>query len=182
MEHIYQQENFGKEDWFSFPNLYKQFVERLPDGSIFVEVGSWKGKSIACFAVEVINSGKNISIFAVDTWMGDNGCGKFEDDTLYNIFQENIKPINLKLNQMRLDSIEASKCFQDNSIDIVFIDACHEYEYVKADIEAWYQKVKIGGIIAGHDYPAWASVVRAVGERFGSDIQSVDGCWIHHKQ
>ena len=181
MEHIYQQPQFG-ENWFSFPLLYKQFVERMPDGSIFVEVGSWKGKSIACFAVEVINSGKKIETVAVDTWMGDDGCGKYEDDTLYNIFLENIKPVSHIIQIVRLNSVKAAEEFYDKSIDIVFIDACHEYEYVKADIEAWYPKVKVGGIIAGHDYPAWASVVRAVSDRFGSEIQAVDGCWIHHKQ
>ena len=44
MEHIYQQLQFG-EDWFTYPEFYKQMVERFSSGSKFVEVGCWKGKS-----------------------------------------------------------------------------------------------------------------------------------------
>jgi hypothetical protein len=34
----------------------------------------------------------------------------------------------------------------------VYIDANHNYENVKADINAWYPKVKKNGLIGGHDY------------------------------
>jgi hypothetical protein len=49
-------------------------------------------------------------------------------------------------------SLEAVNSFEDESLDFVFIDANHKYEYVKADLEAWYPKVRQGGIIAGDDY------------------------------
>jgi predicted O-methyltransferase YrrM len=35
--------------------------------------------------------------------------------------------------------------------DAVFIDGNHSYEYVKKDLENYYPKVKIGGIVALHD-------------------------------
>ena len=35
------------EGWFTYPNLYSQFVKEMKDGSVFVEIGSWKGKSMA---------------------------------------------------------------------------------------------------------------------------------------
>jgi len=41
--------------------------------------------------------------------------------------------------------------FEDNSIGMIFIDGSHEYELVKADMEAWRPKVVPGGIIALHD-------------------------------
>jgi predicted O-methyltransferase YrrM len=47
--------------------------------------------------------------------------------------------------------LDACKLYQDNSLDFVFIDASHEYQDVKEDIINWLPKVKIGGIIAGHD-------------------------------
>jgi predicted O-methyltransferase YrrM len=37
-------------------------------------------------------------------------------------------------------------------LDFVFIDADHSYEGCKADIEAWFPKVKPGGLLSGHDY------------------------------
>lgn len=49
-------------------------------------------------------------------------------------------------------SEEAAKGFRDEMVDIVFIDANHDYKYVKQDIELWAPKVRSGGCVAGHDY------------------------------
>jgi hypothetical protein len=49
-------------------------------------------------------------------------------------------------------SVEAAKQFEDGYFDFVYIDANHTYESVIADLEAWYPKVRKGGMIAGHDY------------------------------
>lgn len=53
---------------------------------------------------------------------------------------------------VRQPSLEAAQGFDDGSLDFVYLDANHEYEHVLKDIEAWYPKVKIGGILAGDDY------------------------------
>ena len=49
-------------------------------------------------------------------------------------------------------SDDAAEHFKDNSIDFVYIDGNHQYEFVKKDIEAYYHKVKKGGVIGGDDY------------------------------
>lgn len=73
-------------------------------------------------------------------------------------------------------SVEAAKLIPDESLDFVFIDANHAYEFVKADIQAWYPKVRYGGIVSGHDYYEFKSgkggVVQAVDEFVESLIQS----------
>ena len=46
--------------WFTFPNFYRLLVEQAKENFHFVEVGTWKGKSAAFLAVEIINSGKTI--------------------------------------------------------------------------------------------------------------------------
>mgnify|MGYP003349871615 CR=1 FL=1 len=68
MQHFY--ENIGPENWFNYQDLYRMVVEKYPSGSHFIEVGSWKGRSSAFMAVEIINSGKNIKFDCVDTWEG----------------------------------------------------------------------------------------------------------------
>lgn len=69
---------------------------------------------------------------------------------------------------IRLESKQAVKCIEDNELDLVYIDASHSYENVKQDIELWFPKIKVGGIICGHDYDSINSpgVVRAVNEKF----------------
>ena len=53
---------------------------------------------------------------------------------------------------IRADSLHAAKAIPDQSLDLAFIDADHSYDGCKADIAAYYAKVKPGGFIAGHDY------------------------------
>jgi hypothetical protein len=53
---------------------------------------------------------------------------------------------------VRASSEIASNMFQDESLDFVYIDANHAYDFVKQDIELWYPKVKKGGYLWGHDY------------------------------
>jgi predicted O-methyltransferase YrrM len=73
---------------------------------------------------------------------------------------------------------EASKLFEDGSLDGVFIDADHSYEAVKQDIQNWLPKIRVGGILAGHDYNStFQEVMKAVNELlhgFGLYGQ----CWI----
>ena len=188
MQHIWRQENFG-ENWFSYPGVYHDFAQICPDGGSIVEVGSWKGRSAACMAVEIINTNKNINFHCVDTWEGsrEHTPDRFEDiknNTLYDTFIENIKPVAHVVKPMRMTSVAGSTHFADESIDIVFIDANHEYEGVKEDIEHWLPKVKHGGIISGHDYSTtWKGVVKAVDELIGKDnITLKEGAWIWKKQ
>jgi len=49
-------------------------------------------------------------------------------------------------------SVRAAKQFKDGYFDFVYIDADHSYDGVTADLEAWYPKVRKGGMLAGHDY------------------------------
>lgn len=182
MEHIYEREEFG-ENWFTYPNLYKQVVNRLSTGSTFVEVGSWKGKSIAFFVVEAVNSGKTIECYSVDTWEGSSEHADYDilkNDGLFNLFKSNIEPIQEHIKYIRKPSLLAAEDFADDSIDSVFIDAAHDYDNVKADIQAWIPKVKSGGLIMGHDYLS-SGVKKAVDEYFGNAVlfnDAMENCWI----
>jgi hypothetical protein len=188
MNHIYNQPQFGvSDDWFGYKTVYDMFVKMLPQNGTIVEVGVWKGKSLAYLGVEAVNSGKNLRVFGVDTWLGSpehQNDPLIKTDTLYNLFMTNIFPLLGAVTPIRMASVNAAKLFPDNSIDIVFIDACHEYECVKEDINAWFPKIKKGGIISGHDYqwgdkrPGGAPVKKAVDEIFGvTNVTFIDGNW-----
>lgn len=49
------------------------------------------------------------------------------------------------------DSVEAAGRIMDGALDFAFLDARHDYEGVKADLEAWAPKVRQGGLIILHD-------------------------------
>jgi hypothetical protein len=64
---------------------------------------------------------------------------------------------------IRDDSLNAARLFSDGGLDWVHIDADHSYAACKADIEAWAPKVKIGGVVAGHDYTDMNSATTVFG-------------------
>lgn len=184
IEHFYEDVH----GWFDFQNIYKAEVEKAKDGSWFVEVGAWLGRSTAFMAVEIANSAKKIKFDVVDTWRGNpdemhhfndvlskcNGCA-------YGKFILNMKAggVMKYINAIHAASLEAAEEYEDETLDFVFIDACHAYEYITSDINAWLPKVKYGGILAGHDYNR-DSVKKAVHELL--DDVSVNGTsWIYRK-
>ena len=61
-------------------------------------------------------------------------------------------------------STEAARDVEDGSLDYVYIDADHRFDYVMEDLITWGRKVRPGGVIAGHDYYRFrnAGVVPAV--------------------
>jgi hypothetical protein len=66
-----------------------------------------------------------------------------------------------------MESVKAANLFTDNSITFCMLDAAHDYDSLKADIEAWFPKVRSGGVIAGDDYESnWPGVDKAVNEFF----------------
>ena len=82
---------------------------------------------------------------------------------------------------LRSDTREAASQFEDDSLDALFVDADHRYEFVRADIVAWLPKVKPGGLIVGHDY--WnkdPGVVRAVDELFAGRHELIPQTRIWH--
>jgi predicted O-methyltransferase YrrM len=181
MDHFYQ--GLG-ENWFDYQELYSKMVKDFPDKSHFVEVGSWKGMSSAYMAVEIINSGKKIKFDCIDIWEYDKSDipkDYYEDATedLYSVFCKNIEPVKDIITPIKELSSKAAERYKDNSIDFIFIDAAHDYENVKKDINAWFPKLKKGGIIAGHDY--WFDGVKsAVNEYFiAGGVIGFGNCWFY---
>lgn len=92
-------------------------------------------------------------------------------------------------------SENAVKNFEDMTFDAVYIDARHDYNYVKQDIELWLPKLKSGGIICGHDYitekflsftgfdwhgkkMGYGGVKKAVDEKFKNVKVFKDSSWL----
>ena len=63
---------------------------------------------------------------------------------------ERLAPFNCEI--IKKTSMEAVKDFNDNSLDFVYIDGNHTFEYAVNDIAEWSKKVRPGGIVSGHDF------------------------------
>lgn len=188
IKHFYR--SLQKETFFNYERVYNYVIDQY-DTAKFVEIGVWRGQSVCYAAVEIINKRKNITIDAIDTWEGSpqenlHQKDPHQDGTLYDIFLKNIEPVKHIITPVKMDSIQASFRYEDRSLDFVFIDASHIYEAVKADIQAWLPKVKIGGYIGGHDYNTniepLNGVKLAVDEIFGEDKKIYNqnwGSWLH---
>lgn len=115
-----------------------------------VEVGTDHGK----YAQQILSGIPNLRLSCIDPWIayteGDNVHTQEEMNQIYNEALERTKNFNCVL--LRETSMEAVSRFGDNSLDFVFIDGNHSYEFVKEDIREWTKKVKPGGVVAGHDY------------------------------
>jgi hypothetical protein len=81
----------------------------------------------------------------------------------------------------RMKTIDAAKHVPDGSLDFVFIDADHTYEGCRADILTWEPKVRVGGMLSGHDYN-WPSVKRAVDELGDVPHTASDNVWFRYKR
>jgi hypothetical protein len=119
---------------------------------IVAEVGVAEGR----FSLDFLKAGVE-KLYLIDAWealnqKGDGGFGKEWHDDNYNGMLSRIDPFKRKVNILRGLSYEMSEEIKDNELSMVYIDADHSYDGVKRDLNAFYSKVKSGGIIAGHDY------------------------------
>jgi predicted O-methyltransferase YrrM len=69
----------------------------------------------------------------------------------YETAKKRLEPFKDNIVFLVKTSDEAAKEIPDE-LDFVYIDGNHGYEYVKRDLENYYPKVKVGGIIGGHDF------------------------------
>lgn len=190
MEHFYQ----DIQGWFDYQSVFDIFIKSSQENSRIVELGCWKGKSSSYLLTEALNSGKMLDISFIDTWMGsiehlDPECEFHEPgllnnpDHIWEIFNQNIAKINYPKNLFRRDTFDAVSYFEDASISFLFIDTDHEYEHVIKEIDAWYPKVKLGGIIAGHDYftPGVNQAVNEFFELVPHPLISLNASWMAFK-
>ena len=98
----------------------------------------------------------NISmIFGVDPYVEhtDYGVTRSQEDMdkYLKIAEENLEAYKDRYTLVKYSSAEAAAGFDDDTFDFVLIDGDHSYEGVKADLNAYYPKLKKGGHIFVHD-------------------------------
>lgn len=167
-------------DEFETRGLYEMisYVNYSFDTSkaVVVEVGSYAGQSTCIFG-QYFNT-----VHAVDPW---------EDEDEYRHYMKDVEEVfdffagkQSNIIKHKIGSVDGAKEFENNSLDLVYLDGRHEEEYVIEDIETWLPKIKKSGFIGGHDFYLYSFklpwVAKAVLQKFEKKdiVLFKDGSWL----
>lgn len=147
---------------------WKPLLDRLPPGPVVgVELGVYRGH----MSQELLKR-EDLFLWLVDIKVRDEAWKLTEFATS-------------RRDAIWLPSVKAAKRFEDESLDFVFIDADHSDRAVREDIAAWLPKVKIGGLLCGHDYGKTTrdevAVTDVVDELFPDAETDIDYTWFVRK-
>ncbi|MBI2634987.1 MAG: class I SAM-dependent methyltransferase [Parcubacteria group bacterium] len=135
-------------------------VSRWHDmGCLFNDLGFRKGVELGVyrgnFTSRIAKKAPNLELIGVDAWTAYPGYNDYDAKDLENeAYVEAMARTKGYKNVKFIKgwSLDVVKRFENESLDFVFIDANHNYEYVVADIASWSKKVRKGGLVLGHDY------------------------------
>ena len=159
----------------------------VPKDGVGAEIGVCKGAG----AINLWHITKPIKMYLCDVWRERHpNLGLIAEPELWeddhrdlvsSLFSREIK--NGKVEIVRQWGATFLSSLEDDCLDWVYIDACHDYKPGAMEIESALRKVRKGGLIMGHDYvtncQVWrAGVIRAVNERIQSGDMKMIGITI----
>lgn len=132
--------------------------ERAATMSHVVEVGCWQGCSATALA-----EGCKGKVFTVDHFKGspselETAHVEAKTTDIFELAQKNLAPYP-HVTILNMPSLNASRLFKYNAVDMVFLDGEHTREAVLIDLLAWYPKC--GKLLCGHDVD-WDGVIEAL--------------------
>lgn len=130
----------------------RELYKLLPDQAVVAELGCAEG----LFSLDILKWPNTKLLYMVDMWEchpefpGDAGASQEWHNKNYSDAMERVKGFPVEV--LRGPTVAMADFVENESLGLVYVDACHSYECVKADIRAWWPKLKSGGVIAFHDY------------------------------
>ena len=128
-----------------------------------IELGTHYGCSFFAMCQSIKDhSLSQTTLYAVDTWKGDEQAG-FYDESVWQLVNQTkerfFKSVNSQFLRMLFD--DAASLFENETFDVIHIDGLHTYDAISHDFNTWYPKLKHNGIMLFHDI--------ASGKKYGSD-------------
>ena len=142
-------------DNLPFTGWNKKF-SRIELAEIFAEAGFKTGAEVGvrrgAYSYTICEKNPGIKMFCIDPYIPYRGRRPTPEhmDRVFKVAQKNLSKFNCIF--IRKTSMDAVKDFADGSLDFIYIDAMHEFDPVMMDIICWVPKVRVGGIVSGHDY------------------------------
>jgi len=133
------------------------------------KVGAEVGVAQGHHAATLCEQNPGLKLFCVDIWKRYPGYSEYTNriDRYYHEAVKRLSPFDCVL--IKKFSMDAVADFEDESLDFVYIDGAHDFKSVACDICEWTKKVRIGGIVFGHDYKR----SRDTGGKYPVDVKDV---------
>lgn len=128
-------------------------LDKINEGDICVEIGVLKGDY-----ADLICSHPISELYLVDPWVSISDV----PDRWHAVPQEKMDEYktevinrfegNDKVKIINKYSVDAASDFEDNSINWIYLDGNHSYDFVVQDLNSWWPKVKSSGFVCGNAY------------------------------
>jgi GT2 family glycosyltransferase len=116
-----------------------------------VELGTHSGNSYFGFCQAMAAFVPGGRAYAVDTWVGDEHAGTYEEDVFAGVSAFNQEHFGQFSTLLRTTFDDARAYFPQGQVDLLHIDGMHSYEAVRHDFEAWQDALSPGGVVVFHD-------------------------------
>ena len=125
----------------------KQLIERFGDkGLIGAEIGVWRG----WFSKIMLRKFNMAQLYCIDPYIRNAGIAGCERDK--KIAYDNLQRYIEFDNNVSFTYKKSLDCdFADNIFDFVYLDGEHKFSTVYAELRKYYNYVKSGGLLGGHD-------------------------------
>lgn len=134
-------------------HLFPELINKM--GLLYgAEIGVDKGQ----FSEHILSKTKINVYYCIDTWQDNFGSdckpGYFDKsgNVRFNQAKEILDKYAPRSIMIRKTSIEASKDIANSGLDFCYIDGDHSLQGIYEDLRYWVPKVRVGGIVSGHDY------------------------------
>lgn len=118
--------------------------------AVGVEIGVEKGD----YSKILSKANPGVKLFCIDPWKVYRRWNEEKNqevlDKNFKITKKRLTPYNCEV--IRKSSTGALTDFAPKTLDFVYIDGNHTFDYVWEDLNGWSKVVKAGGIVSGHDY------------------------------
>ena len=143
--------NLERKPPIEIPNINRKIMAETL-GELGLITGAEIGVAQGFHAKLLFENIPALKLYAVDVWEKYPGYNEYEDriKRYYREAKRRLSGYNVAF--MKMFSMEAAKTFYDNSLDFVYIDGAHDFRSVAEDLCEWVPKVRVGGIVYGHDY------------------------------